>query len=463
MSRAQTWTKWRSLGRRARQLWERASSPDEAPERIEYYTAIDHQEAIEAEGVVTRLEADAHQALSKPKKKRNGLEVKLESKRQHEAWDKARLDRAERQFVEFVKRFPHVPEQLVKLHAGRWKFAVTIVLALASEFALTYIGVSYIAPNISATAGLPPVITWALSNMALVATLGITWAAGLVTKSCGQEAAWGFNPLVRGPTERDQEDSPGGDGQPATPPAVVYSDRSQQSHRVAFGMLAAALLGLIVGLVLLRTPALALLGSLSGGSEIGGVAGSQASQKSSDGTLLVVGLLAVSTFPLFAAGWVSYLRESPLPNRLAALTDDVVAARKRLVKTMKTRGATEGDLANVGITMNTIIAERDANQILARLVPHLGHEIMVEALPELFGVVTTEPHELHWPADKLGSRYPSRDEVASEWFPVKPDPAVARPDSVKIAVERGEYVPPPETALTSNGDGPAETAWEGRS
>ncbi len=422
MSRVETRAKWKALARRVRQLWGRLPA-DTVPERIERYTSLDNQLDIEAEAVVTELENDYTKVLVKPKQQRNTLEVALEWHRQREAWLREELAEGERKLAMFVARFSHAVEQLVKIRSGRWKSTVAIALALACDFPLTYLALSFVMPDLGTGTGLPGVIAWVLSNAALVAAVSITWGLALVTKSCGREAAWAFCPLVRNPAERGELDS---SSDPAELAPMVYSDRTRRSHRIAFAALAATLFALIGGLVLLREPALMLLGSLSGGSDIGGLAGSEASQQTPGGTGLLLGLLAVSSFPLIVAAWVSYLREAPLPNRLAALTDDVATARNALIKVMKTRGATEAELANVGATTNVILAERDTRQVLARLVPHLGHEVMVEALPELFGAASTTPHPMRWPAEKLASRFPAGTEVVSEWFPVKPDPRTVK-------------------------------------
>jgi hypothetical protein len=459
LSRVKTWALWRSLGRRANQLWERMSPSGDVPERNGLHTAIDGQLAVEAEANVTEIENGSVQALRKPKRKRNKREAKLELQRHQEAKAKERFTKAEEALEGFLARFPHAVEQLVKHRASRWKFAITVVLALAGESALTYLAMSYIAPNVGENTGLPPVVTWALSNLSLIGTVSIVWASGLLTKSAGREAAWAFNGLTAAIKEYAEEMHPAG----ARGPLAVYSDRSRLSHQVAFGAITALLLGLIVGLVLLREPALALLGNLSGGSHVGGLAGANAKREGTDGTLLFVGLFLVSVVPLFAAGWVSYLRESPLANCLAALTKDAGEAHKALVRIMKGRGATEAEIANVGVGINATLAERDANQVLARLVPHMGHEVMVEAQPELFGAVSTEPHPLLKPAGELGSPFPRGGDVAQERFPTKPDPTAPEPDVTKVLIDRGSYVPPPEVKPEPNGNGPTESAWAGRS
>lgn len=452
MGRARTETKWRLLARRIRRLGRACNSPDEVPKRVESYTAIDNQSAIESEALVNEIEADGENALVKPKEQRNRLEAKLEPDRQRERWARERLERAEKHFLEFLSRFPHAVEQLVKVRASRWKFLVLVTLALLTDAALNYLAMSYVAPNLGPTTALPGIVLWLLGNMALISTVGITVAAGVMTKNAGREAAWGLNPLVRGPTDLDvgalvsteSKDSATEDAQIL---AVVYSDRARRSHRVAFGVLVAALVGLVVGLVILREPALGLLGSMSGGSDVGGIAGSDASQEGSGGIRLTIGLFVVSTFPLLAAGYVSFLRESPLPNRLAALTDDVVEARKALIAAMAARGASQVEIANVGITMNIIRTETRTNAVLARLMPHMGHEIMVEALPERFGIASTGPNAFQWAADKLASEGPKKGDVEQERLSAEPEPDTGHP----TAPESTEYDAPPEVAPRSNG------------
>lgn len=453
MGRARTETKWRLLARRIRRLGRACNSPDEVPKRVESYTAIDNQSAIDSEALVNEIEADGENALVKPKEQRNRLEAKLKPDRRTERWARERLERAEKHFLEFVSRFPHAVEQLAKVHASGWKFLVLVTLALLTDAALNYLAMSYIAPNLGTTTALPGIVLWLLGNMALISTVGITVAAGVMTKNAGREAAWGLNPLVRGPTDLDvgelvSTESEGSATEGAQIPAVVYSDRARRSHRVAFGVLVTALVGLVVGLVILREPALGLLGSMAGGSDVGGIAGSDASQESSGGIRLTIGLFVVSAFPLLAAGYVSFLRESPLPNRLAALTDDVVDARKALIAAMTTRGASEVEIANVGITMNVIRTETRTNAVLARLMPHMGHEIMVEALPELFGIASTGPNAFQWSADKLASEQPNAGEVEQERLSAEAEPDAERPAAPP---ESTEYDAPPEVAPHSNG------------
>lgn len=412
MSRIETWTKRKALTRRIRQLWQRLPRGS-VPERVERYTALDNALDIEAEALVVEIENASTQALAKPKQKRNKLEAALALDRLRESWRREEVCEAEERLAAFRSRFGHAVEQLTKIRAA-WAVAGMIVVAVLCDFPLTYLGLSFITPDVGSVTGLPGPVGWLLSNLALIAAVGVTLAIALTTKACGREAAWASHPAIRDLTQRAPEE-----GKP-----VIYSDWTRRSHRIAFGVLTVALVAVVVGLVLLREPAITLLASLTGGGgAASGVAAPEAAQDSPSGAALIAGLLAVSGFPLIVAAWLSYLRESPLRERLAALEKDVASARAKLADAIEARRATEAELANLGVVINAILAERDMGQVVARLTPHLGHEVMVEAQPELFGAVSGSPHPLRWPAEKLAGPFPQRNAAASEWFVATPESA----------------------------------------
>jgi Mn-dependent DtxR family transcriptional regulator len=122
---------------------------------------------------------------------------------------------------------------------------------------------------------------------------------------------------------------------------------------------------------------------------------------------------------------------------------------------MENRAATEVEIANVGILMNVIRLQTCTNQILARLMPHMAHEVMVEALPELFGIVSTEPHGFQWPTDQLAFAQPKEGDLEPE--------RLSEPSAVEMPARTGtrdsaEYSPPEEATPGANGAKAGATA-----
>jgi hypothetical protein len=289
----------------------------------------------------------------------------------------------------FQKRFPGVGEVLAKPREKVWKFALPVVCAVGISFALDYPVMEFLVPNV--TAGeFPFPVDWLLENFALVGAACVAVAEGAMVAYAGKEAAWAWSPFLGDPQHlRDK----GAD----EPYGVVHSDRSRAGHLVGFAVVAIPLVGLLVALVALREKALTLLSGLNGGGAAGGLAGSLVSATPKSGGLwTAVELFVISGFPLLVAGWAAFLHESPLTSTLAALVEQKKGAFKQLVRATKTRVALEDRLVALGVDLGLVEHERDADLFLARLYPHMVAEILAEASPGFYGVVSKGPHPLLW-------------------------------------------------------------------
>jgi hypothetical protein len=426
----------RSLERRIRRLGNGHTAAS-APPRVEKFTAVDEQETITSEGIVHERDVDAQRKLGRPQKKIARLIGKLDEAREHAGNAAKEYAAAVEARVDFAARFARAAELLAKRREAAWKYLAAIVLGLSASAALDYLALSYLAPDLGPSTSLPGAVNWMLENLAVIGTVCVASVEALTVKYAGREAAWGFSPFVRDPTADGEPDAGPGSAEGDAGP-VVFSDRTTRSHKIACVGLILALVGVIVALVALRELALNLLNGLSsGGSAVSGLAAPQASsQPTSGGTTEAIGLFVITAVPLLAAGWAAYLRESPLVSSLADLTKAEKAKYEALKKAIKRRNRIEAKLVKLGITVDLIEAERDVDQHLARLAPRLAHAVMVEAHPELFGVVTDEEPPFLWPTDDLATPYPRRRWDIFDWLSRK-----------------GSKPPKPETASTNGHNG----------
>jgi hypothetical protein len=374
----------RSIVRRGRAL----AAAEETP-LAEKYTAIDRRITIEAVGTEVDLGADRRRQEAKVKKKIARVAAKVERARMAETEQGQAYEDARRRHLSFRGRFPAAVELLARPREKGWKFLLPVACAIGVNFALDYPVMELLAPSVGA-AGFPFPVDWILRNFPLVGTTSIAVAEAAMVAYAGKEAAWAWSPLpaeAAGPGEADEGSARG----------VVHSDRGRLAHRVGFVVLGLALSALLVALVALRVRALGLLAGLGGGGEATGIAGSLATTAPSQGGLgESLELLVIAGFPLLVAGWAAYLHESPLASSLADLARAESRASGKLASATRKRGALEARLVGLGEDLELVDDRCEADQFLARLFPHMVHEVLVEASPEFHGVVSDRPHPLLW-------------------------------------------------------------------
>jgi hypothetical protein len=367
-----------------------ASEPAQADQPLkEKYTAIHNQAAIQAEATVVDLGVDGARRATRINKALVQVHGALKVARMEETVLGRHYERTDRNEKKFVERFPWAVELPAKPREQAWKILLPVLCAFGVSFALDYPVMELIAPNVTAAA-FPVPISWLLENFALVGAICVAVAEAAMVAYAGREAAWAWSPLHGDSKELRENGEHGSRG-------LVFSERGRSGNRASFILLALTLLGLLVALVALREKALTLLGGLDAGVGATGLAGHLAeATPGPGGTSGAVELLVISGFPLLVAGWAAYLRESPLATSLADLVNANRRALGNLVSATKTRIALEDRLVELGKDLGLVNVECVADQFLSRLFPHMVAEVLTEASPEFYGVVSTKPHPLLW-------------------------------------------------------------------
>lgn len=364
--------------------------------RTQKYTATHNQAAIQSTATQVDILVDGVRKAGKVMKKMARTAGALQNARMVETEHGHAYEAVATWHRGFEKRFPRVAELLAKRREKIWKFVVPVLCAFGVSFVLDYSVMEFLAPEV-AVAGLPLPIGWLLENFPLVGATCIAAAEAVMVAYAGKEAAWAWSPFQGDPQELRKSEA-------GEFPGIVFSDRGRVGHRIGFALLALTLLGLVVALVALREKALGLLSGLHGGGAAGGLAGSMAeASPDSGGFWRAVELLVIGVFPLLVAGWAAYLHESPLTGTLADLAKARQQAFERLKRATERRVSLETRLVELGEALGLVNSECDADQFLARLYPHMVAEVVAEASPEFYGVVSDDPHPLLWRIDETAA------------------------------------------------------------